>query len=1135
MGLADFFRPKWKHSDSEVRADAVRTMGDDDKQLLVQIAKNDSDESVRRIAIRKINSADALAELADGHLDGSLRDLALERASSMWMNIAVGEGEDAQEGLDKLDDDAALAEVVKRGQRAEIRAAALERIRDPRALADIARQARDEETRLAAVNAIDDEQILKSLALSGDHREVSVIALDGVEEVESLRAIAKQGKIKSVRSRAEKKIKKIKKPKKRKKNEGPTEDELKRHRRARLIKICQELEALTPAVDDPAIDTQLGELRNEFAEVEKEFPEEAEKIRERFQQALSSFDEEREVAKKRLAAMVEERAELEADAKRREELCERAKKLTDEDTLDVAEALRQEWKELGDLLEGHSVNWVRRFDSALEKHERRRTAWEDRRDARGDFEQLVEDARKAVEIEPISKARKELGAVRRRWRGMAKKYGVDSDLDVQFREVTQVFDERDAAAKSAQEEKQKANYERIVALIEKVEALDGTESLSVTETSVRTAQKALRKPGALPSKQVFIELKERFQSAESVAQERVRELREADEWGRLFNVPKQEELCKKAEALAEIEDLKTVVKELRAIQREWKKVSKATRGKGDELWARFKTACDAAYERCEGHFANMKEERAENLKQKEAICVEAEAIADSTDWKETAEKLKQLQRDWKKIGPVDRKDSDAVWKRFRAACDSFFNRRKEHYSQLDAEREENLKIKTGLCEKAEELAESSEWHETAEALKDLQAEWKGIGPVPRKSSDAIWKRFRAACDRFFDRREAHLDGGRQANLGRKKEIIAELNKLADEDAPENADEIVLELWNEWGGVGSIPFDEVTRIEAEFRLAVGRIVNTFSEELKGSELDAETIESRKNKVLQQLQALVPNKKESEEPAEKEEEPTIAEKLQEAMARNTFKQETQVSEQQKLEENAAALLRTWRRIPPLAKEREKELDSAFAETYERVVGRPIPKEEERRPARGKGRSRRGEGGTKKPTQKNEDDSATQSAPESSKTIEDRAEPRTEPAPEDAVQVDSATESVETPPESAQNSSADQNSADEGSLSSEESEESPSEDAAPETAGEAQSEELPKTEEPSALAAEVDDDKGHEDVEPALPKENKDSKPSEDWDPLSSDLESDDWEPISMTPSNPPPPATDTPPQDDPETKS
>jgi Domain of Unknown Function (DUF349) len=223
------------------------------------------------------------------------------------------------------------------------------------------------------------------------------------------------------------------------------------------------------------------------------------------------------------------------------------------------------------------------------------------------------------------------------------------------------------------------------------------------------------------------------------------------------NLRQKEALVTRCEELSTSEEWKPAAEEIKALQAQWKTIGSVPQEKSQELWQRFRKAGNTFFERRQQHVRDLGQQQEENLRQKEALCVRAEELSQSTQWKAAADAFKALQAEWKTIGPVPREHSEAIWQRFRQSADTFFGRRSEHYSKLRKDQTENLRQKEALCVRAEELSQSTQWKATSEAIKALQAEWKAIGPVPQNKADAIWKRFRGAIDVFFDRQKAWFD------------------------------------------------------------------------------------------------------------------------------------------------------------------------------------------------------------------------------------------------------------------------------------------------------------------------------------------------------------------------------------------
>ncbi|HEY9186825.1 MAG TPA: DUF349 domain-containing protein [Bacteroidota bacterium] len=309
----------------------------------------------------------------------------------------------------------------------------------------------------------------------------------------------------------------------------------------------------------------------------------------------------------------------------------------------------------------------------------------------------------------------------------------------------------------------------------KAEEISLSNDFKKAAADLKALQQEWKSVGAVP-KDKQDEILKRFNAAIDKFYERQRNYYDEQEIVRWENLKLKEKLVEKAEQLSTSTDWKKTSEELKKLQEEWKTIGPVPKDKSDDIWKKFRQALDTFYERQKAHFNQMDSSKQENLEKKELLCQKAELLSDSTDWKETSAELEKLQKEWKTIGPVPPEKSDEVWKRFRTALDKFYNNMRAHYSNLDKERQENLKKKEELCKRAEALCNSNEWDITAEELKRLQQEWKLIGPVPKKQSDAIWARFRKAMDTFFERRRAFIDSKKQESEVRKADFK---NRLAD--------------------------------------------------------------------------------------------------------------------------------------------------------------------------------------------------------------------------------------------------------------------------------------------------------------------------------------------------------------------
>lgn len=949
MGISDLFRPNWKHSDAAVRAKAVRGMDADDQAVLLQIAEGDEDRSIRELAVSRIDDAGALDALAERCAGRPLADQARERASSLRISKAV-QGEDlegAKAALAGIVDDLHLADIVRRAQLEPIRRAALDRLQDERALAEVIRNAKDRALCRSLLERITDAAILRSLALEDQRRELAQAALDRIEDAETLADIAKGAKVKAVRKRAKKRLDAVSAPD----SEQQARDLAQKKVHAQLVQLCRTVEKRAQSTDWEATAQAFEEAQARWEELTDQWQDTDEKLAQRFKAVCLGFQTRRDQARahhaQREAQVVERQAQREEHREERDArtaLCEQILGLGGDDVAEELAALQAQWEERGALPESIADELTKRYETAVRQCLKGLERAEDQASTAEALTALLAEANNVLKIRKMVVLRKKFGPLERRWSKVGR--GATPEQREAFEELVARFRELEERDQQEYEQRKAENQKRIEALVEQVDKAASGRDLREAERLLKEARATLKKPGPLPSREVWKELRAPLDEAQQKLYVHLQELREADNWQRWANTPRAEELCKKAEGLAEVEDLAEVAKQLRPLQNEWKQVGPVARDQANERWLRFKAACDAAYERCQPYFAEQDTQRKENLEKKEQLCVQVEGLVESTEWNETTDRIKGLQADWKDIGPVPRKQSDAIWKRFRGACDAFFDRRKEHFKTQDAERKVNLEKKATLCERAETLAESSEWAETADKLKGLQAEWKAIGPVPRNKSDAIWSRFRGACDHFFARKKSHLDEGRSENLAQKRELCDALEKGLDgegEDGPVKPEDLaaqVLETWETWKSIGPIPFDEERPMAERLDGLTARAVETHPAAFQGSALDPEANARRQAELCMQAEVLATQAVERREgervKLEEQDAESMAAKLREALASNTFKEESAAEDAQRVTDQVTSLRRSLSRVGPVPGDKGRELKERFDKACTEIQG-------------------------------------------------------------------------------------------------------------------------------------------------------------------------------------------------------
>lgn len=386
----------------------------------------------------------------------------------------------------------------------------------------------------------------------------------------------------------------------------------------------------------------------------------------------------------------------------------------------------------------------------------------------------------------------------------------------------------------------KKNLDMKVDLCEKAEELLNEKSLTKAFQELQKLHEQWKEVGPVPQEKKD-EIWERFKAATDKINQIRREhfAKIAEEQNGNFQT--KTALCEKAEEIvngeyASINAWQKKSTELTELFQVWKTVGPAAKKENEEVWARFKAAMDSFFAKKKEYFSTLKDQQTENLERKTQICIEAEALMESTEWKKASDQLKKLQEEWKAIGPVPKRHADKIWKRFRAACDAFFNRKSEHFSGMRGEEEANLEAKKALIEEVKAFELGTSRNENMEALKAFQRRWLEIGHVPMKVKDAINKEFRGLIDGFFDTMRKNQD---EASTNEYREMMANLK-----DDPEGHDKLRRERTNLQNRIQKLR-DEIAVLENN----IGFFSNS-----KNSELMRAEYEKKINKAKSDLKVL-----------------------------------------------------------------------------------------------------------------------------------------------------------------------------------------------------------------------------------------------------------------------------------------
>jgi hypothetical protein len=799
---------------------------------------------VRRAAIARIMDAAVVVDLARTDPDPGVR----EEARAALVSLAL-EGPDeaaALQALAALEDPRLLLQIARQAVHESASRAALSRLGDLKALASVARHGRHAAVRLEALarvvefpeaaGAVRDEIV--ATALKSPHDDAALSALEHMTGSERFAAaggaaapgpaapaaadpagppgsdvldtVAQHGKSRAAVRRARAILHE------RQEAASGAQTHPKTDRRAQL-RLCEKAEALGRSGECEPLAAEIAAAQDAWTDL---VPNVDDDLDERFQAAMPKA---RERLRSNLAGREERRRRDELLRAGRDkhiaprlQILDTVESCRGENTPRLLEDASWEWGRLGPLdglrpddpVESEVLAEARgldtRFDAARAACQTRFEAWQQEQ-----AQHRIEEAEEAARLEK------------------------------QRRKDELAREKRDHLA-------------RLQKLCERAERLlkSGALSLKRAEPALREVRAALDAMPPLPSRRDHEALLDRLKAIRAALAPKAQELREAEKWMRWANTNVQEELCARAEALREIADPEEAARRLPDLLERWKTASVAEPDRAQALWQRFKTATEDVRARLDVLLA-------QNSEKKRALCEEAEALSASTDWIKTAEAIKALQAGWKTIGAAARGQEKALWERFRKACDEFFTRRDQDRSHRKEEWAKNLEAREALIARAEALADSTDWKTVAAELKRLQAEWKTIGPARPNRTQALWQRFRAACDRFFERYKRRDQIDREMIVAAREAICAGLEALLkDAAAPAGLIQKIEAAWDCWQKSPPLPAEHARPLDERFQRALDGLIVACPDMVRGTPFDAGANRGRMEELCARLERLLP---------------------------------------------------------------------------------------------------------------------------------------------------------------------------------------------------------------------------------------------------------------------------------------
>ena len=400
-----------------------------------------------------------------------------------------------------------------------------------------------------------------------------------------------------------------------------------------------------------------------------------------------------------------------------------------------------------------------------------------------------------------------------------------AEIERGFKDLYNRYKKERAEYNRQLEKEREENLAKKEAVIADLKALlEKQEDVNATFPEFREIQNRWRAIGPVPA-QSYRNINETYQLYVEQFYDMVKINRELRDLDFKKNLEAKQQFCEFAEKLAENPNVVEAFRDLQKLHEQWKEFGPVAKEYRDQIWDRFKAATAVINKKYQAFFEDIKEQQAENLAKKSVLCEKVEEIAereinDSNEWNACSKEIEDIQKEWKTIGFASKKENQKIYDRFRAACDRFYGRKRDFYNEYKGSINANLEKKIALCEAAEALKASTEWKKATDQFINLQKQWKEIGAVPRKKSEQLWKRFRAACDEFFAERDknAKPENDFYGNLKAKQRLIEEIKayELKNDESDAAAMQDFQKRWQE---IGFVPFKEKDNISQAYKDAL----------------------------------------------------------------------------------------------------------------------------------------------------------------------------------------------------------------------------------------------------------------------------------------------------------------------------
>ena len=744
---------------------------------------------------------------------------------------AVSLDDECRSALGNIDDDNLLVEIVTGVENQDIRIEAIKKITCENQLCKITEKNCGKTAGITAVDRIGDRSLLRRITEKASNKKVRLYALEKLKMI--------QGK-----------------------SDMPSTLDL---RETELKGICEAAERLADSWNWEYVINRLAEMRQTWKKLD---PEWEHQLCGSFDAACESFFSRYEEFQSRQAEERRKKQERDQKITELESLCEEAEALSNGPTEDCEHRMQEltlQWQKASVISGEVFENLEYRFKRACQNFDESRTKSKEetkrREEIISELEECCEDAEFWSRQDDIKTADKKMNALSKKWNKITENVHDINDITNRFAEAVETFASRKRDYELELNRRYQDTLTQLTNICDRVEALIDAENRMDAERQVKTAQdewKNLNKTIQLKNAE-RVELNRRFREAIERFHIRQNEFRDQQQWEQWANFTVKEGLCETLEDLEKEEDLFKVAGTLKKIKLEWNNAGPTPREKSDLIWNRYKSVCDRLYSRCKDFFDKLEGEQATNLRKKEEICDKIESLVTTPDWKNSISTIRSLQTQWRDVGPVHREKEEQINKRFRQACDQYFDGRRAHLKTLSVERQDNLRNKELLCEKVEALLGVDDIYLKIGEVKKYNEEWKRIGPADPKNENELWGRFRTACDRFFSK----LDAARPENLAKKQVLIADVEKVLagiNYDADIELSELnrisqeLISIQRQWKKIGRVPQENEQEIWERFNKPCNGFFTWRRKVTAKIEGEQDKLIAEKEKLLQELESL-----------------------------------------------------------------------------------------------------------------------------------------------------------------------------------------------------------------------------------------------------------------------------------------